>query len=423
MKTFRDGGYNVLVSTCIGEEGLDIGDVDLIICYDMQSSPIRHIQRIGRTGRHGVGNVVILLSRGREEQKFKSSTAEQNSLLDMMSKASRIFRFHKPWFDPLSVHSECIKRKFLIVDKPCGKKPRMKKDQNDRSLPVSFEKFNFNLLQNTEKPEFVVQRSHLPVHNVKHSIRTNTYINLIQERSQLTTARRPIDEIFNSWRKGVSNEELLVFFSHSNDYFNIPKITETHSGSLNPIVLLNELTIEDVPDDFFDDENEIEPKLSPMKIEKDYSPSIPIGVKKRNFVIDSSCESTPIRVGTRNSVKINDLRYFIESQAVEDDRRCLNDSDEAEQYGSDLSSFIDDEDDMVTEGEKSQSSMMGFYRQSLFQSQPWNGFDNGSKHLDKRSNFKKSKLEANFTSELSIIEEDSAGLGNVDWDAIEEEFL
>ena len=27
VKKFRDGGYNTLVSTCVGEEGLDIGEV------------------------------------------------------------------------------------------------------------------------------------------------------------------------------------------------------------------------------------------------------------------------------------------------------------------------------------------------------------------------------------------------------------
>ena len=43
--------YNVLVATSIGEEGLDIGDVDLIICYDSNSSPIRMLQCMGRTGR------------------------------------------------------------------------------------------------------------------------------------------------------------------------------------------------------------------------------------------------------------------------------------------------------------------------------------------------------------------------------------
>ncbi|KAK2539057.1 Fancm [Columba guinea] len=39
VKRFREGGYNTLVSTCVGEEGLDIGEVDLIICFDAQKSP------------------------------------------------------------------------------------------------------------------------------------------------------------------------------------------------------------------------------------------------------------------------------------------------------------------------------------------------------------------------------------------------
>jgi ATP-dependent DNA helicase MPH1 len=30
-----------MVSTCVAEEGLDIGEVDLIVCYDSGLSPIR----------------------------------------------------------------------------------------------------------------------------------------------------------------------------------------------------------------------------------------------------------------------------------------------------------------------------------------------------------------------------------------------
>ena len=41
MRAFREGGYNTLVSTCVGEEGLDIGEVDLIVCFDAHKSPIR----------------------------------------------------------------------------------------------------------------------------------------------------------------------------------------------------------------------------------------------------------------------------------------------------------------------------------------------------------------------------------------------
>lgn len=33
----------MLVSTSIGEEGLDIGEVDMIVCYDAQKTPIRMV--------------------------------------------------------------------------------------------------------------------------------------------------------------------------------------------------------------------------------------------------------------------------------------------------------------------------------------------------------------------------------------------
>ncbi|KAG7661920.1 MPH1 [[Candida] subhashii] len=69
IKKFKEGTYNILVATSIGEEGLDIGEVDLIVCYDSTSSPIKNIQRMGRTGRKRDGKVVLLFS-GNEESKF-----------------------------------------------------------------------------------------------------------------------------------------------------------------------------------------------------------------------------------------------------------------------------------------------------------------------------------------------------------------
>ena len=64
MREFREGAYNTLVSTCVGEEGLDIGQVDLIVCFDSHKSPIRMIQRFGRTGRRRQGRIVVLLTEG-----------------------------------------------------------------------------------------------------------------------------------------------------------------------------------------------------------------------------------------------------------------------------------------------------------------------------------------------------------------------
>jgi ERCC4-related helicase len=68
VQKFREGGFNVLVATSVGEEGLDIGEVDLIICFNNSSSPTRLVQRMRRTGRQRKGQVIFLLTKGKEEQ-------------------------------------------------------------------------------------------------------------------------------------------------------------------------------------------------------------------------------------------------------------------------------------------------------------------------------------------------------------------
>ncbi|CAK4704162.1 unnamed protein product [Aphanomyces euteiches] len=77
---FRQGEFNVLVATCIAEEGLDIGEVDLIVSFDCLTSPVRMIQRMGRTGRKRVGRVVLLVTEGDEEKKLERSVAAAKSV-------------------------------------------------------------------------------------------------------------------------------------------------------------------------------------------------------------------------------------------------------------------------------------------------------------------------------------------------------
>ncbi|MCW3976002.1 MAG: helicase-related protein [Candidatus Bathyarchaeota archaeon] len=63
LEGFKNGNTNVLVATCIAEEGLDIPSVDLVIFYEPVPSEIRYIQRKGRTGRKVAGRTVILAAR------------------------------------------------------------------------------------------------------------------------------------------------------------------------------------------------------------------------------------------------------------------------------------------------------------------------------------------------------------------------
>ena len=44
MELFKAGHYNVLVSTSIAEEGIDIGPVDLCIFFEPVASPTRLLQ-------------------------------------------------------------------------------------------------------------------------------------------------------------------------------------------------------------------------------------------------------------------------------------------------------------------------------------------------------------------------------------------
>ncbi|XP_035213323.1 Fanconi anemia group M protein-like, partial [Stegodyphus dumicola] len=99
---FRSGGYNTLVSTCVGEEGLDIGEVDLIVCYDCPKSPIRLIQRMGRTGRLRKGRIIILIGEGKEEQMYSSCEYKKKSVNRAITKGFSFAQFYqkKPIINP-----------------------------------------------------------------------------------------------------------------------------------------------------------------------------------------------------------------------------------------------------------------------------------------------------------------------------------
>ncbi|KAK0703803.1 hypothetical protein B0T26DRAFT_732764 [Lasiosphaeria miniovina] len=89
IEKFKSGTFNVLVATSIGEEGLDIGQVDLIVCYDASASPIRMLQRMGRTGRKRAGSIVLLLMKGKEEEKYLEAKDNYQKMQQLICEGSR----------------------------------------------------------------------------------------------------------------------------------------------------------------------------------------------------------------------------------------------------------------------------------------------------------------------------------------------
>ena len=70
VQKFRDGDYKVLVATRVGEEGLDISEVNLVIFFDNVPSSIRYIQRKGRTGRKDYGRLVVLIAKDTTDETY-----------------------------------------------------------------------------------------------------------------------------------------------------------------------------------------------------------------------------------------------------------------------------------------------------------------------------------------------------------------
>jgi ERCC4-related helicase/ERCC4-type nuclease len=81
LEAFRAGEFEVLVSTSVAEEGLDVPEVDLVLFYEPVPTAIRAIQRKGRTGRQTEGKVVVLLAEDtRDEAYFWKARNDQKRM-------------------------------------------------------------------------------------------------------------------------------------------------------------------------------------------------------------------------------------------------------------------------------------------------------------------------------------------------------
>ncbi|KAJ1311629.1 hypothetical protein OPQ81_010105 [Rhizoctonia solani] len=115
IKRFKDGQFNVLVATSIGEEGLDIGEIDLIVCYDAQKAPVRMLQRVGRTGRKREGRVVVLLAEIREERNWDKAKESYRDVQQAIIDGSSIELFNDAArMIPEGSQPQCIEKKLDI---------------------------------------------------------------------------------------------------------------------------------------------------------------------------------------------------------------------------------------------------------------------------------------------------------------------
>ncbi|XP_055375198.1 Fanconi anemia group M protein [Condylostylus longicornis] len=112
MKDFREGVCNTLIATSVAEEGIDVGEVDLIICFDISTkNPVRLIQRVGRTGRGRQGQVIMLAAEGKEHLILKEVLANKDKTTLKLLKSREIkeaFYKRSPRLVPPEFDPKCI---------------------------------------------------------------------------------------------------------------------------------------------------------------------------------------------------------------------------------------------------------------------------------------------------------------------------
>lgn len=71
LEKFEKEHFSCLIATSVGEEGLDIPEVDLVLFYEPVPSAIRTVQRRGRTGRQKEGKVITLIAKNTRDESYR----------------------------------------------------------------------------------------------------------------------------------------------------------------------------------------------------------------------------------------------------------------------------------------------------------------------------------------------------------------
>jgi Fanconi anemia group M protein len=88
IEQFRNEKFDVLVSTAVGEEGIDIPSVGLVVFYEPTSKGIRYVQRMGRTGRIQSGRVSILIAKNTRDVGYYYSS--KNAIENMSDNITQL---------------------------------------------------------------------------------------------------------------------------------------------------------------------------------------------------------------------------------------------------------------------------------------------------------------------------------------------
>jgi Fanconi anemia group M protein len=202
ISDFQNNVYNVLVATSIGEEGLDIGEIDLIICFDVYKSPIRMLQRCGRTGRKRSGKIYLLMSKGVDEDSVKKSRNQYIAVQKSIQSSNlNMYDGHLAGMIPDNVTPSCVFENIIVQksDSKVKAKKQSRKSICGPFLPPDLLKQHMELnfpqdyvpieLSLNSYPHW--QSQHLKIHTVPISEKEKIFVSLMEYMAALRNNEPP----------------------------------------------------------------------------------------------------------------------------------------------------------------------------------------------------------------------------------------
>ena len=139
LNKFREGEFNVLVSSSVGEEGLDVPQVDLVVFYEPIPSAIRQIQRKGRTGRQEKGEVIVLYTKGTIDEAYRwSAQHKEKRMYRLLENVKNKLAFKS--YEKKVIKQKKEKQDFVIYADYREKGNRVLKELDNNGVKLKLEK-------------------------------------------------------------------------------------------------------------------------------------------------------------------------------------------------------------------------------------------------------------------------------------------
>lgn len=182
ISKFKKGEYNILIATSVAEEGLDIPSTELVIFFEPIPSEIRNIQRRGRTARKMAGKVIILITKGTQDEGYYWASKRREKIMRSELELLRSKVNNKIENGTINdqIKTNKINQKTL---KDYSKK------ENEIKIIVDYREYRSNVVNNLNNLEVIIEPKQLEVADYILS-------------SRIGVERKNVDDFLNSLISG-----------------------------------------------------------------------------------------------------------------------------------------------------------------------------------------------------------------------------